>query len=108
MVQEHEMKRFGFGENWKAFSETIDQERLDEAKKSLQYTFRLDDFTGRVFLDIGCGSGLFSLAATQLALGLHPLIMIQIQLHVLSTCVTFMESKNRIGLCIRVPFWMTL
>ena len=66
MVQEHEMKRFGFGENWKAFSETIDQERLDEAKKSLQYTFRLDDFTGRVFLDIGCGSGLFSLAATQL------------------------------------------
>ena len=66
MVQEHEMKRFGFGENWKAFSEKIDQERLSEAKNSLQYAFQLEDFSGRVFLDIGCGSGLFSLAALQL------------------------------------------
>ncbi|MEC8473866.1 MAG: class I SAM-dependent methyltransferase [Planctomycetota bacterium] len=60
------MKRFGFGENWKAFSEKIDQERLSEAKNSLQYAFQLEDFSGRVFLDIGCGSGLFSLAALQL------------------------------------------
>jgi len=54
-------KRYAFGENWKDYLTKMDQTRLETAKKSLQ-TF-LGDIKGKTFLDIGCGSGLFSLAA---------------------------------------------
>ncbi|MCC9620603.1 class I SAM-dependent methyltransferase [Thalassospira sp. MA62] len=58
--------RFGFGENWKKFLPSINQNAIDIAKSSLQEIFGVDDLYGRSFLDIGCGSGLSSLAAIQL------------------------------------------
>ena len=59
--------RFAFGQNWSAFLESFDQERLDQAVASLRDLLQLDrsdrPLSGKRFLDIGSGSGLFSLAA---------------------------------------------
>lgn len=56
--------RFAFGENWRSFAERVDDERVRVATESLRT--RLGDLTGLRFLDVGCGSGLFSLAAVEL------------------------------------------
>lgn len=57
-------RRFSFGKNWSEFLKHLTPERIDEAKKSLNEF--LGDISGKTFVDIGCGSGLFSLAAAQL------------------------------------------
>jgi SAM-dependent methyltransferase len=59
-------QRFEFGKNWGRFLAVLDEERVSEACKSLQQMLGLDSLAGRMFLDIGCGSGLFSLAAMRL------------------------------------------
>ncbi len=58
--------RFGFGKNWLDYSKHINEERIAEAVKSLQRFFKTEHCIGKTFLDIGCGSGLFSLAALKL------------------------------------------
>jgi len=60
------MSHFKFGENWKNFSSLIDKERLIEAEKSLIKLTDKKKLTNLSFLDIGCGSGLSSLAALKL------------------------------------------
>ncbi len=55
--------RFAFGENWTAFLETLDDARIDQAVDSLTQMLGIDSLEGTTFLDIGSGSGLFSLAA---------------------------------------------
>ncbi len=64
-------ERFEFGQNWQRFLGSFDQSRVDEAKRSLQSMLECDDLSGKNFLDIGCGSGLFSLAARQLGAKVH-------------------------------------
>jgi cyclopropane fatty-acyl-phospholipid synthase-like methyltransferase len=56
---------FEFGENWKDYAATIDQKRIESAVEGLKKLFP-DGLTGKTFLDIGCGSGLHSLAALSL------------------------------------------
>lgn len=56
--------RFGFGENWRAYLRQLDEPKIATAKESLRDA--LGDISGRTFLDVGSGSGLFSLAARQL------------------------------------------
>lgn len=58
--------RFQFGKNWRSFLSTLDEQRIHEAEKSLQEMLQVQRFEGLRFLDIGCGSGLFSLAARRL------------------------------------------
>jgi SAM-dependent methyltransferase len=58
--------RFPFGANWKSFVELVDETRIEAARSSLTEVLGLTSLSGRTFLDIGCGSGLFSLAAHQL------------------------------------------
>ena len=58
--------RFAFGANWKSFVEIVDETRVEAARGSLTAALGVADLSGRSFLDIGCGSGLFSLAAHQL------------------------------------------
>ncbi|HEY0537620.1 MAG TPA: class I SAM-dependent methyltransferase [Actinoallomurus sp.] len=55
--------RFAFGSNWRAFIELVDERRIKAAVDSLGGPLGTTDLTGRTFLDVGCGSGLFSLAA---------------------------------------------
>jgi 2-polyprenyl-3-methyl-5-hydroxy-6-metoxy-1,4-benzoquinol methylase len=56
--------RFAFGVNWTNFNKLVDDARVREAELSLSE--RLGDLRGHSFLDAGCGSGLFSLAAARL------------------------------------------
>jgi 2-polyprenyl-6-hydroxyphenyl methylase/3-demethylubiquinone-9 3-methyltransferase len=58
--------RFEFGENWRRFLQVLDQERIDEAERSLCEMLECRSLSSLSFLDIGCGSGLFSLAAFRL------------------------------------------
>jgi SAM-dependent methyltransferase len=54
---------FAFGRNWQRYVENyLDPERIAIAAKSLDDLVGAD-LTGKVFLDIGAGSGLFSLCA---------------------------------------------
>jgi 2-polyprenyl-6-hydroxyphenyl methylase/3-demethylubiquinone-9 3-methyltransferase len=58
--------RFAFGENWRLFLDTVDDERIRTAEHSLRSMLVLDRLDGKSFVDVGCGSGLFSLAARNL------------------------------------------
>lgn len=59
-------ERFKFGENWRKFLEGMSEDRANEAVRSLKKMLGRDDLIGLRFLDIGSGSGLFSLAAQRL------------------------------------------
>ena len=59
-------KRFEFGKNWKNFLKKITHERISIAENSLIKMLGLDNLSGKRFIDIGCGSGLFSLSARNL------------------------------------------
>ncbi|TWU38990.1 bifunctional 3-demethylubiquinone-9 3-methyltransferase/ 2-octaprenyl-6-hydroxy phenol methylase [Novipirellula aureliae] len=64
--QQSDEVRFGFGANWKAFLESLDEARIQEAVASLRENLLCESYAGKRFLDIGSGSGLFSLAAHRL------------------------------------------
>lgn len=56
--------RFGFGANWADYIEkNFSEERVEISRAHLLGLLKLDDLKGKSFLDIGCGSGLHSLAA---------------------------------------------
>ena len=54
-------KRFEFGKNWSAFLEHLSEDRILRAEQSLREMLEVETLTGKTFLDIGSGSGLFSL-----------------------------------------------
>ncbi len=63
--------RFEFGRNWSAFLSVLDDERIATAVQSLRTMLECESLAGRSFLDIGSGSGLFSLAARKLGARVH-------------------------------------
>lgn len=58
--------RFAFGENWSRFLSCVDDARIEEAERSLRQALHVERLDGKTFLDVGSGSGLFSLAARRL------------------------------------------
>lgn len=58
--------RYAFGENWRRFSRSIDEGRIESAIRSIEDMTGSSSLAGKTFLDVGSGSGLFSLAAHRL------------------------------------------
>lgn len=80
-----EKSNFNFGANWKNFiNNTFDRDTLERAKKSLVDFFGFESFAGKSFVDIGCGSGLFSLAAYEL--GAAQVVSVDIDIDSVECC----------------------
>ncbi|MCC6467676.1 MAG: methyltransferase domain-containing protein [Alphaproteobacteria bacterium] len=58
--------RFEFGKNWASYAEGVGAAQVDHATRCLENLVPRESLTGKSFLDLGCGSGLHSLAALRL------------------------------------------
>jgi 2-polyprenyl-6-hydroxyphenyl methylase/3-demethylubiquinone-9 3-methyltransferase len=65
-VHSDALTRFEFGANWQRFLSVLTDERIARAEASLCAMLDRTSLADTRFLDIGCGSGLFSLAARRL------------------------------------------
>ena len=70
-IEVEQRERFEFGKNWSRFLSVVDEPRVTRARESLCTMLETENLEGRSFLDIGSGSGLFSLAAKQLGARVH-------------------------------------
>ena len=57
---------FEFGENWLDYASKVTQRHLDYAIQCMQRLLSVEDLSGRSLLDVGCGSGIHSVAAAKL------------------------------------------
>ena len=64
-------ERFEFGANWARFLKLLNDESIRIAEESLKRMLQVENFKGKRFIDIGSGSGLFSLAAKRLGAQVH-------------------------------------
>lgn len=64
-------ERFRFGANWTLFLRQLDGDRIERARTSLCRMLGVSSLEGKRFLDVGSGSGVFSLAARQLGARVH-------------------------------------
>jgi 2-polyprenyl-3-methyl-5-hydroxy-6-metoxy-1,4-benzoquinol methylase len=64
-------ERFEFGRNWRQFLRVLDEARIQRAEDALRSMLRQSSLRDQTFLDIGCGSGLSSLAAKRLGANVH-------------------------------------
>jgi 2-polyprenyl-6-hydroxyphenyl methylase/3-demethylubiquinone-9 3-methyltransferase len=61
-----EKTHFAFGKNWHAYRQTITESDIENATAQLRRLMGRETLVGVRFLDIGCGSGIHSLAALRL------------------------------------------
>jgi len=83
--------RFNFGRNWNEFLSVIDEERIKIAADSLRNFLGIDSLQDKSFFDVGCGSGLFSLAAVKL--GARKIVSIDIDSQCLD-CTRRLKKKH--------------
>jgi len=82
--------RFKFGKNWKNFIGTLSDDRVRLAMESVKQLLGVENLAGKSFIDIGCGSGIFSLAA--LKLGASRVVSIDYDNDSVS-CARFLNDK---------------
>ena len=63
--------RFEFGKNWSQFLQLLNEDRVKLAEESLLRLLEVDTLENKTFLDIGSGSGLYSLAARRMGAKVH-------------------------------------
>lgn len=84
---------FSFGKNWQDFLKILNNERIKEAKKSLaSFLGDKNKIKGKSFVDIGCGSGLFSLAAY--LLGAKKIISVDIDDFSIA-CTKYLKEREK-------------
>lgn len=64
-------RRFPFGKNWLNFSKNLSEQRIQDSVDQISAWLEVPSLEGKTFLDIGCGSGLSSLAAHRLGAQVH-------------------------------------
>lgn len=92
--------RFAFGDNWSDYAKTADGKALDEATAGLTRLLP-DGFdpVGKSFLDIGCGSGLHSVAAHRL--GFAPITAVDYDENSVSTTKALASRFNAPIACLQ-------
>src|SRR6516165_5570957 len=80
---------FAFGKNWASYSKLVTDARVEEAVASL-HRLAGGELSGMRFLDIGCGSGLHSLAA--LRLGAAEVVAVDIDADSVATTRALLEA----------------
>lgn len=87
-----EEARFAFGQNWREFLKNV---RMDEAlQKATEHSrnfLGLSSMEGKRFLDLGSGSGLFSLAA--LRMGAQEVVSVDIDADSIA-CATYLREQE--------------
>ncbi len=83
---------FAFGENWASYSKLIGEPQIEHAKEGLLKLISAEDFKGRSFLDIGCGSGLHALAASRL--GVSRIVGVDIDPNSTATARKILAERN--------------
>ncbi len=85
-------KHFSFGKNWQNFLKNLTDKKIAEAEKSLvDFLGGKENIAGKTFVDIGCGSGLFSLAAYRL--GAKKVVSVDID-DASVACAKYLHKKN--------------
>lgn len=85
--------QYDFGSNWRRYLEgSLSEERVALAKQSLVDFLGTPDLSGRGFIDIGCGSGLFSYAA--FLLGAREIVSVDVNPNSIACCTTLREGSG--------------
>jgi SAM-dependent methyltransferase len=82
---------FSFGANWQKLIGRLSQEQVQHATDSVASSFGSEQVAGRRFVDVGCGSGLFSLGA--LKLGASQVVSIDVDPNAIA-CATELKRKE--------------
>lgn len=86
-------KHFSFGKNWQDFLKSLNSRRIKIAEKSLiDFLGGAKEIKGKTFIDVGSGSGLFSLAAYRL--GAKSVLSIDVDDFSLK-CAQYLREKER-------------
>lgn len=83
---------FSFGKNWQNFLKSVNKDRLRNAELSLTEFLGCKDLKNKTFLDIGCGSGIFSYAA--FALGAKRVVSFDFDPFSVECCKYFHKKAN--------------